>query len=145
MYAQIYKRALTRQRILHLEEVGQLLPSLEDLVFVHGGLLLNLREHVPSSEDVLVIHISEVLLQSVSLYIRMYVQQFTLCTVQYNMYTDALGSVHTVHVFMHTCAYLCTYVHQGWNQVSSSGSPGSSGSNFSGSDLVYKVHRPNPD
>ena len=60
---------------------------------------------MPSSEDVLVIHISDVLLQSVSLYV---------CATKYNMYTDA---VHTVHVFnctcIRTCAYLCTYVHQG--------------------------------
>ena len=35
--------------------VGRLLPSLEDLVFLHGGLLLNLREHVASSKDVLVL------------------------------------------------------------------------------------------
>ena len=51
--------------------VGQLFPSLEDLVFLHGGLLLNLREYVASSKDVLVIHISDVLLriQSMSLYV----------------------------------------------------------------------------
>ena len=66
MYAQIYKRALTRQRILHPEEVSQLFPSLEDLVFLHGGLLLNLRERVASSKDELVTHISDVLLQAVS-------------------------------------------------------------------------------
>ena len=92
MYAQIYKRALTRQRIFHCEEVGQLLPSLEYLVFVHGGLLLNLREHVASSKDVMVIHISDVLLQSVSLYICATIH-FMFCTVQ--------------HVYR--CPRLCSY------------------------------------
>ena len=34
---QIYKKALTRQRILHPEEVSQLFPSLEDLVALHSS------------------------------------------------------------------------------------------------------------
>ena len=69
IYAQIYKRVLTRQRILHLEEVGQLFPSLEDLVLLHGGLLTNLKDRVASSKDDLVTHISDVLLQAVSFYV----------------------------------------------------------------------------
>ena len=118
MYAQIYKRALTRQRILHLEEVGQLFPSLEDLVFLHGGLLLNLKERVASSKDELVTRISDVLLQAVSLWLRTYVQGFNLnCIyyiyVQYNMYTDAIYSVYACILYVHTCVYLCMYIHHG--------------------------------
>ena len=66
---QIYKKALTRQRILHPEEVSQLFPSLEDLVVLHGSLLVNLKDLVATSKDELVTHISDVLLQAVSLYV----------------------------------------------------------------------------
>ena len=62
-YIQIYKRALTRQRILHIEEVAQLFPGLEDLVLLHGNILVKLKERVASSKDELVTHISDILLQ----------------------------------------------------------------------------------
>ena len=95
MYAQIYKRALTRQRILHLEEVGQLFPSLEDLVFLHGGLLLNFRERVASSKDELVTHISDVLLQAVSLYV--------CARIQFKLYLLCLCTIrHSTCIHVHT-------------------------------------------
>ena len=78
---QIYKNALTRQRILHPEEVGQLFPSLVDLVTLHGNLLVNLKDRVASSKDELVTHISDVLLQAVSLYICMKIINLYVCNV----------------------------------------------------------------
>ena len=66
VHTQIYKRALTRQKILHLEEVSQLFPSLEDLVLLHSNLLLNLKDRVVTSKDELVTHIADILLQAVS-------------------------------------------------------------------------------
>ena len=66
VYAQIYKRALNRQKILHPEEVDQLFPSLEDLVSLHCGLLTNLKNRVALSKDELVTHVSDILLQAVS-------------------------------------------------------------------------------
>ena len=84
VYVQIYKKALTRQRILHPEEVSQLFPSLEDLVALHGSLLVNLKDRVATSKDELVTHISDVLLQAVSLY------------------------VHNVHAYV--CMTVCTHI-----------------------------------
>ena len=78
---QIYKKALTRQRILHPEEVGQLFPSLEDLVTLHGNLLVGLKDRVATSKDELVTHISDVLLQAVSLYICMKIINLYVCNV----------------------------------------------------------------
>ena len=66
VHTQIYKRALTQQKILHLEEVSQLFPSLEDLVLLHSNLLLNLKDRVATSKDELVTHIADILLQAVS-------------------------------------------------------------------------------
>ena len=78
---QIYKKALTRQRILHPEEVGQLFPSLEDLVTLHGNLLVSLKDRIASSKDELVTHISDVLLQAVSLYICMKIINLCVCNI----------------------------------------------------------------
>ncbi|XP_065902948.1 rho guanine nucleotide exchange factor 12-like isoform X2 [Dysidea avara] len=60
----IYKKSLTRQKILHPEEVAQLFPSLEELVQQHSMLLASLKERVATSKDELVTHVADVLLQA---------------------------------------------------------------------------------